>query len=147
MSGFSTFAVIRRLATRFDRLALDQLRVVASRLEADNEDLRERLAYAESAADSWRDDALRLMEADCERTGAAPGITKDGALVVVPAPKHGDVAAPGLHYVLCQVATSGRGEGWLYIPHADGQYVSAAMLPAFSLEILRVVLAELEVQP
>ena len=85
-------SVRSRLALRLDRLALEQLRTVASRLAQENEKLQERLAYVEHCADSWREDALALMEAECERTGGTPGIMVTGQLVVVSPPSATDAA-------------------------------------------------------
>jgi hypothetical protein len=72
-----------RVAAKLDRLALEQLRTVAARLAEENEELRRQLAWAEDAAESWRDDALKLMEDHCAATGDAPGLTLDGRLVAV----------------------------------------------------------------
>ena len=69
---------------RLDAIALQQLRDECARLATENEHLRDQLYWAEQAAESWRDDALRMMEDTCERTGGQPGITIDGALVVIP---------------------------------------------------------------
>lgn len=74
-----------RLAARLDRLAIDQLRAEAARLAAENESLREQLYWAEQAAESWRDDALAMMQEHCAHTGDRPGLTMGGRLVVVPA--------------------------------------------------------------
>ena len=72
------------LLRRFDDQAHEQLCSEAARLAEENERLRAQLAFAEEAADSWRDDALRMMEAHCAATGAQPGITLSGSLVAVP---------------------------------------------------------------
>jgi len=55
-------------------------------------------------------------------------------------PKHGDFAEDGMRYVLCKVAFGDHWRDWLFIPHADGQYVSAAKLAPFSMAILRAAL-------
>lgn len=52
-------------------------------------------------------------------------------------PKHGDDAGDGMRYVLCKFGFGKHWQDWLLIPHVDGQYVSAAKLPAFSVSILR----------
>lgn len=68
---------------RLDELAYEQLCAEAARLIQENERLRDELHWAEDCAESWRDDALRLMEAQCAATGAAPGLTQSGHLVLV----------------------------------------------------------------
>lgn len=73
----SPLAIERRL----DRLALEQLRVVAARQSEEIDELRRQLAFAEQCADSWRVDALRFMEEACERTGGTPALT---LVMVVP---------------------------------------------------------------
>jgi len=72
---------VQALQRRFDRDAIGQLRAEVARLAAENDELRERLAYAEDAATSWRDDALDLQLQLCEQHGAQPGIAADGRLV------------------------------------------------------------------
>lgn len=57
------------------------------------------------------------------------------------APKHGDDAGDGLRYVLCKVGFGEHYKDWLLIPHADGQYVTAAKLEPFSIGVLRHALA------
>jgi len=66
-------------------MALDQLRAECSRLAVENEQLRVELYWAEKSAESWQEDALRFQEELCVATGGEPGLTVDGALVVVPA--------------------------------------------------------------
>lgn len=84
--------VVAGLRRRLDDQALDQLRAVAAAqaeqidsLQAENASLRGQLDQAESWCDAWRDDALRFQQQLCEHTGGEPGMTADGALVVVPA--------------------------------------------------------------
>ena len=74
---------------RWDGIAHEQLCAEAARLAEENERLREQLAWAEEAAESWRDDALRMMEEACAASGKRPGITISGALVTVPAEVRG----------------------------------------------------------
>lgn len=64
-----------------------------------------------------------------------------------PAPQHGDDAGSGRRYVLCQVGFGTHYADWLLIPHADGQYVTAAKLPGFSMAILREELRSRSVPP
>ena len=52
------------------------------------------------------------------------------------APKHGDDAGDGLRYIMCKVGFGEHYGRWLLIPHADGQYVTAAKLEPFSMSIL-----------
>lgn len=75
---------VARLLRRFDAAAHEQALAEVIRLAEENERLREQLCRAEDAAEAWRDDALSMMEAQCAATGAQPGITQSGALVLVP---------------------------------------------------------------
>lgn len=72
-----------RIQHKLDRMALDDLRVLAQEQAGEIEDLRRRLRWAEESADSWRDDALRAIE----DAGMQPGLTMNGTLVGVP--QHG----------------------------------------------------------
>ena len=69
---------------RLDAIALQQLRAECARLAAENDQLRDEVYWAEQAAESWREDAMRLLAEACEATGGTPGLTIDGALVVAP---------------------------------------------------------------
>lgn len=75
---------VARLLRRFDAAAHEQALAEVIRLAEENEHLRTELWRAEEAAEGWRDDALRLMEEQRTATGAQPGITQSGALVLVP---------------------------------------------------------------
>lgn len=66
-------AILRRL----DVLAVLQLHEHVLRLEAENEDLRRRLAWAEDAADHWHQNARDLA-------GDNAGLTQAGQLVRMP---------------------------------------------------------------
>lgn len=81
MNANSRAAVARRLHA----MELETLRASVERLHEENERLRQQLYWAEDAADSWRDDALRMMEEACADGSRTPGLTIDGALVCVPA--------------------------------------------------------------
>ncbi|CAA2367835.1 hypothetical protein [Xylella phage Bacata] len=70
----------RTILRRLDALALVQLAEHAARLAVALEQAEARAYAAEDAAESWRDDFLRL----CEETGQRPGITQAGALVALP---------------------------------------------------------------
>lgn len=76
----SALAVARRL----NELELQTLRAVVEQQHAEIERLRGELAWATEAAESWRDDALRMMEEACADGTREPGITIGGALVTVP---------------------------------------------------------------
>lgn len=76
---------IARILRRWDGIANQQLIEAAARLVDENDRLRTELRWAKDAAESWRDDALRMMEEACAATDSRPGITKGGALVLVPA--------------------------------------------------------------
>ncbi|MGB3749426.1 MAG: hypothetical protein WA961_14600 [Rhodanobacter sp.] len=78
-------STLQRLQRRLDAEALVQLRAEAARLDAENEDLRERLAFAEDAARSWAEDATEMHLQLCELQCATLGITTDSVLVMVPA--------------------------------------------------------------
>jgi regulator of replication initiation timing len=70
------------LLRRLDAEALTQLRIEATRLHVENEELRERLSVAEANADHWAREATEQHLQRCEVLGGSPGITQDGALVV-----------------------------------------------------------------
>jgi hypothetical protein len=74
-----TLVALRR---RLDRAALAQLRAEAARLAEENEQLRERLAYAEDNAEFWSREATGMHLQLCELRGGQPGITQAGQLVV-----------------------------------------------------------------
>lgn len=74
---------LKKLQRRLDALALEQLRAEAARLAAENDELRTQLAWAEDDAESWRRDATEMHLQLCELQCAKPGITVDGALVVI----------------------------------------------------------------
>ena len=78
----ATAAIQRRL----ERWELAHLRDLAVRQADELDELRRRLAYAEDCAEHWRQDALQLHADVAELAGAAPGITQDGRLVIVPEP-------------------------------------------------------------
>ena len=87
----SRLVSVPALLRRLDDQAYEQLVVEAARLAGENERLAEEnerlrveLVWADQAAESWRDDALRMMEERCAATGERPGITITGQLVTVP---------------------------------------------------------------
>ncbi|MEW5833629.1 MAG: hypothetical protein AB1832_01075 [Pseudomonadota bacterium] len=71
------------LQRRFDAEAIEQLRAEVVRLSQENEDLRDRLYWAEQNAESWARDATEMHLQLCELHVGKPGITQDGHLVVV----------------------------------------------------------------
>ncbi len=75
---------IAALLRRFDQAAFEQLCEQAARLADENERLRRELSFALGDAESWREDALRMMEELCAATNARPGLTVTGALVTLP---------------------------------------------------------------
>jgi chromosome segregation ATPase len=75
---------MRRLQRRLDRWELEHLREHAAELAARVEDLEQRLADADQAADFWREQVLQLQE-DIE-PGAQIAMTVDGALHVIQEP-------------------------------------------------------------
>lgn len=77
----------------------------------------------------------RVLRAVAGITGAAPAPA---------APAHGDDAHDGLRFVMCQFGTGDHYRDFLLIPHADGQYVTAAKLQPFGSRILRAQLAKLD---
>ena len=76
------------LRRRLDAIALGQLRAEATRLAAENDDLRSRLADAEDDAEFWRREATEQHLQLCEAQVATPGITQDGRLVALPKVGH-----------------------------------------------------------
>ena len=68
------------IAVRAPSLSAIQRRLDAIALQQ----LRDEVYWAERAAESWREDAMRLLAEACEATGGTPGLTIDGALVVAP---------------------------------------------------------------
>lgn len=76
---------IRTIFRRWDRIAAHQLVEAAARLAEENDRLRAQVRLAEDAAESWRDDALRLMEDACAQGDRHPGITPGGSLLLSPA--------------------------------------------------------------
>lgn len=75
-------AAVRR---RWDAIALAQLAERAAQLDAENDELKCRLAHAEQVADDCWQQAMDMQLQLCERTGSEPGITQDGQLVVTSA--------------------------------------------------------------
>lgn len=71
---------------RWNAIALTQLAEACARLAAENEDLRCRLARAESNADDCWQQAMDMQMQLCEMSGSQPGLTQSGALVVVSVP-------------------------------------------------------------
>lgn len=100
--------------------------------------LEEALVVAEqlSPLPSVAHDAMQVLMAEIERLN---GITE------LRSPQHGDDAGDGMRYVLCKFGFGSHYQDWLLIPHVDGQYVTAAKLPAFSVSILRHALVLPEV--
>lgn len=72
------------LQRHFDAEAIEQLRAEVVRLDAENEQLRTQLYWAEESAESWRRDATDMHLQLCELHVGKPGITQGGQLVVVP---------------------------------------------------------------
>ncbi len=75
---------IAALLRRLDEHAYDQLCAEVARLAEENDRLRADLTRMEEAVDGWRTDALELHEQLAQALGGQCGITKAGALVVVP---------------------------------------------------------------
>lgn len=75
---------IAALLRRLDEQAYDQLCAEAARLAAENDQLRRELAQMEDCSEGWREEAMGLHEQLAEAVGGQCGITKAGALVVVP---------------------------------------------------------------
>lgn len=85
-------ALERRLnAQAYDLLCEELSRLAADneRLQAENESLQGRLSWAEDLAESWRENAVQLMNERAEEEGGSPGLTMDGRLVVIPAASQG----------------------------------------------------------
>lgn len=75
---------ISAIRRRLEKLELGHLRAHAVELADKVERLQVDLEYAESAAISWRDDCLRLMQESLPQGGAI-GLGVDGSLHVLPA--------------------------------------------------------------
>lgn len=75
---------VASILRRWDGIANQQLIAAAARLAEENDRLREQLQYAEDAAISWRNDAMRLMEDACLSGTHVPAISIDGDLVTLP---------------------------------------------------------------
>lgn len=82
---------LRALARRLRAQTFDLLQEEVARLGDENEALRQendslrrRLAWAEDCAESWREDAISALNEAANACGGAPGLTRDGRLVVVP---------------------------------------------------------------
>lgn len=80
-----TIAALRK---RLERWELDHLRALAAHQEEQLHAAHDRIEQLESevqnawqTADSWREDAMRLVE-DLEEHGQQVGLTQSGALVV-----------------------------------------------------------------
>lgn len=76
----NTMELLRRL----DEQAYEQLCAEAARLVAENDQLRGELVRMEDCAEGWREEAMGLQGQLAKALGGQPGITKSGALVVVP---------------------------------------------------------------
>ena len=76
---------IPAIARRLEAVELNSLRERCEQQHAEIERLRADLAFAEQAAESWRDDALKMMEDACANGSHTAGLTRSGALVLVPA--------------------------------------------------------------
>jgi hypothetical protein len=81
-NGRRSLAAIRR---RLEKLELEHLRAHAAELADKVDRLQADLHYAESAAISWRDDCLRMMEESLP-DGGAIALALDGSLHVVKKP-------------------------------------------------------------
>ncbi len=83
---------IVNIRRRLERWELPHLRQLAAsqnetieQLQAELEETKRQLSYAESWAESWRNDALDLMQQqiDADPEHRCIGLTKDGAVMVV----------------------------------------------------------------
>lgn len=72
-----------RIQARLERWELDHLRALAAVQAERIEQLETELFYAQSCAESWQDDAMRMQEELAAQTGGCPGLTMGGQLVVV----------------------------------------------------------------
>lgn len=81
-------ARLRSIQRRLDAVALEQLRAEAARLIEENENLRERLSRAEDDARWWAEESTRMHLDLCEARVGAPGITREGHLVLVQGGAH-----------------------------------------------------------
>jgi hypothetical protein len=85
-----TTPAIRNMQRRLRAWELPHLRQhaadLAERLEAAEKratDAEERASAAEASCDFWHDQAIEMHRAAAEGSGGTPGLTVDGALVIV----------------------------------------------------------------
>ena len=99
-----------------------------------------REAHAREMGYAGLAEALQDLE---ERRAAQPG-AEDGPPnpPITRLPVHGDDAGDGLRYVMCQFGAGEHYRDFILIPHADGQYVTAAKLQPFGAAIMRAQLAK-----
>lgn len=72
-------------ALAYDLVNEELARVAAEneRLQAENDELRGRLAYAEDCAERWRDDALSNLNEHSHAVNGVVGLTQNGCVLVV----------------------------------------------------------------
>lgn len=75
---------LRALKRRLREQTFELLEQEVARLGTENEELRQRLTWAEEVAESWRADAIEALNDAADACGGAPGLTLDGRLVVMP---------------------------------------------------------------
>ena len=78
-------ALRRRLNATAHDLVNEELARVAldnERLQSENDELRRQLAWAESSAESWREDAVAALSAQSEAAGRPLVLTQSGHLMV-----------------------------------------------------------------
>lgn len=84
-----------RILRKWDELAAIQLCAVAARLSEELDQACESVSAAVDrewqaidCANFWQQNAMQMQERFCEMTGAEPGLTQNGTLVLVPAGAH-----------------------------------------------------------
>ena len=84
-------AMRRRWNAQAYELVNEELARVAQekeQLQAEVDELRRKLAYAEDCAESWREDALEAMNAHAEATGGVVALRQTGHVSVISMETH-----------------------------------------------------------
>lgn len=79
--------LLRRLKAQAHQQLLDEVAKLAAQvdaLQAENDQLRSDLDWAQQTAESWSDEARALQDELAEQTGGTRGLTQTGHLVVIP---------------------------------------------------------------
>lgn len=75
-------AALHAMRRRWNAASYDLLCAEIARLDAENEDLRQRLTWAEDCAESWRQDAIQALNDQADAVGGVVGLAQSGQLLV-----------------------------------------------------------------